>query len=167
MRKDSLPSPGLLSMGINLQGTAARAISAIEIAAQYSGGKTSMAYQLDQFFAACRTALTAFIDVIVPTILTMLVVKDVPLEIRLAASEGLDPKFVPAGTAFAITGTARTVSAVRIDGPYVYLTLSAPLATGNPVSVAYTQPGAASNLRDLSGNLLASYIATAATNQLV
>lgn len=166
MRKDSLPSPGLLSMGINLQTTAAKAISAVEIAAMYSGGKTSMAWQLDQFFAACRASLVSFIEVVLPTILAMTVIKDIPGEIRLFASEGVDPKFVPAGTAFAITGTVRTVTSVRIDGPYVYLVLNAPLVTGNPVSVAYTAPGV-NAVRDLSGNLLASFVAAAAVNQLV
>ena len=71
----------------------------------------------------------------------------------------------PAGSAFAVTGQARTVTNVTVDGPYVFLDLDTPLAAG-AVSVAYTQPGSTTNLRDVGGNLLASFTAAAVTNTI-
>jgi hypothetical protein len=165
MRKDSLPSPGMLSMGINLQSTMSKAISAVELAAMTgAGGKTSLAKQLDVFLTAAKTAIAGFIDAVAPTVLTRALTD--ASTIRIRADKWLDAQYVPVTTAFAITGTVRTVTAVRVDGPDIVLTVSAPFATGNAINVAYTQPGAVSNARDLSGNLLATFAAAAVTNPL-
>lgn len=166
MRKDSLPSPGMLSMGTALHTNLVKAVSAVELAAMTgAGGKTSLAKTLDNCLVAARTAIAGFIDAVVPGVSARTAGASFPSVIRIRTDKWLDPGFVPAGTAFAVTVQARTVTAVAIDGPDIILTLSAPLVAG-AVSVAYTQPGAASNVRDLSGNLLASFTAAAVTNSI-
>ena len=167
MRVETLPSPGILSMGIRLRTEAARAISAVEMNAGLSvnGGKSVSAKALSDFFTACAAAVAGFIDVVAPTVLS----RSIPVGdlggnwIRVRHSEGLDPAYVPAPAAFVVAGVARTVTAVKIQGPDVMLQVNAPFVTGNAPTVAYTQPGGAGNLRDLSGNLLASYTAQAVT----
>jgi len=168
MRIENLPSPGMLSNGIALQQHAMKAISAVEILAGMGAGKSSAAKPLSDFFTACVAALSTFLDVTVPTVLTRAIdTVTKPDTVRIRHSEGLDPKFVPAPAAFVIAGVAKTVSKVCVDGPDVILTVTVPFVAGNAPTVAYTQPGAGSNLRDLSGNLVASYTAAAITNSLV
>ena len=167
MRKDSLPSPGMLSMGINLQSTMARAISAVEISASLQGGTTAVAKQLDNFLVAARNAIATFIDAVAPTVASRNV-GAVPLSgqwVRIRCSEWLDPAFVPAPAAFALASPAKTIDQVKIDGPDILLHVTVPYTSGDTTAtVAYTQPGAATNIRDLSGNLLATFAAAAIAN---
>lgn len=168
MRVETLPSPGFLSNGVRIRIEAAKAISAAEINAGIpaNAGKSSTASQLKVFFDACSAAVAGLVDNVVPTIASRIAVPANPKRITLIATEGLDKKFTPAGTAFAITGQVRTVTKVTVDGPMVHLDFDVALAAG-AVSVAYTQPGATTNLRDLGGNLVASFTATAVTNTIV
>lgn len=167
MRVETLPSPGFLSNGIRIRIEAAKAISAAEINAGIpaNGGTSSTASNLYDFFTACADSLSALRDVVVPTVAARTAADPLTSRIVLTMSEGMDRKFVPAGAAFAVTTQARTVTKVTVDGPYVYLDLDAPLVAG-AVNVAYTQPGATSNLRDRAGNLLASFTAAAVTNTI-
>lgn len=167
MRVETLPSPGLLSNGIRIRIEAAKAISAAEINAGIpaNGGVSSTATVLYDFFTACAAAVASLRDLVVPTIAARTASDLNKSRIVLTASEGFDAKFVPAPAAFAVTVQARTVTKVTVDGPYVFLDLDAPLVAG-AVSVAYTQPGATTNLRDVAGNLLASFTATAVTNTI-
>lgn len=168
MRVASLPSPGLLSNGIRIRIEAAKAISAVEINAGISvnGGKSSAAAPLKAFFDACNTAIAGFLDVTAPTVASRSVAASNLKRIVIVASEGLDEKFVPAPAAFAITGQTLTISKVTVDGPFVYLDVTTAVVAG-ALNVAYTQPGSTSNLRDVSGNLLASFTAAAVTNPVV
>lgn len=168
MRVETLPSPGLLSNGIRIRIEAAKAISAVEINAGIpaNSGKSSTAKPLSDFFTACATALSGFLDVTVPTNTARTISPSKTSRLVLAFSEGLDPKFVPAGAAFAVAGQVKTVTSVVVDGPLVILTVNTPFIAG-AVTVAYTQPGATTNLRDLSGNLVANITATAVTNGIV
>lgn len=168
MRRESLPSPGKLSMGIKLQSEMAKAVSAVELQAGVSGGKSSAAKQLDNFLTAAKTAIAGFIDAVAPLVSTRVIEAANPSVIRVRYDKWMDAAYVPAGTAFAVlvATVARTVTAVRVDGPDVLLTLATPVAAGEAVTVAYTQPGAVSNLRDLSGNLAATYTAQAVTNNV-
>lgn len=168
MRVETLPSPGLLSNGIRCRIEMAKAISAIEINAGIpaNGGKSSTAKPFDDFLVACRTAIASFIETVVPTVVSRAIRASFPNQVVITFSEGLDRKFVPAPAAFAITGQVRTISKVEVDGPFVILTVTVPFVAG-AVNVAYTQPGATSNLRDESGNLVASFTAAAVTNAIV
>lgn len=179
MRKDSLPSPGPLSMGVQLHACTAKAISAIEIASVGGGGKAPYAKRLDDFLVAARTAIAAYIDAVVPTVVSRQVggvaaqyVGGVQVtnasQVRIRTSKELDRSYVPAASAFALASPAKVISDVRLDGPDIVLTVTVPYTTGDTTAtVAYTQPGAATNVRDLSGNLLATFAATAATNAVV
>lgn len=168
MRVETLPSPGLLSNGIRIRIEAAKAISAIEINAgiPVNAGKASGAKDLKTFFDACSTAVTGFLDVTVPAIVARSIAPSQPKRLTLTYSEGLDPAFVPPAAAFAITTQARTITKVTVDGPFVHLDVSAAFVAG-AVNVAYTQPGATTNLRDFSENLAASFTAAAVTNGIV
>ena len=170
MRVETLPSPGLLSNGIRIRIEAAKAISAVEINAGIpaNGGISSSADPLHDFFTACAAAISAFRDVTVPVIAARSVSASQPSVIVLTYSEGLDPKRTPLPTDFAVTVQARTVTKVVVDGPFVFLTLSAPLVAG-AVSVAYTQNAGNTELRlqDYSDNQAASFAATAVTNGVV
>jgi hypothetical protein len=168
MRVETLPSPGLLSNGIRIRIEAAKAISAVEINAGIAanGGKSSTAKPLSDFFTACAAALAGFVDATAPTNTARTISPSFTSRLTLAFSEGLDPKFVPAGAAFAVAGQVKTVTKVTVDGPLVHLDVNTPFIIG-AVTVAYTQPGATTNLRDLSGNLVANITATGVTNGIV
>ncbi len=168
MRVETLPSPGLLSNGIRIRIEAAKAISAVEINAGIpsNGGKSSTAKPLSDFFTACVTALAGLLDVTVPTPTARTISPSSTKRLTIAFSEGLDPKFVPAGPAFAIAGQVKPVAKVTVDGPLVHLDVDTAFIAG-AVTVAYTQPGATTNLRDLSGNLVASFTAAAVVNGIV
>lgn len=168
MRVETLPSPGLLSNGIRIRIEAAKAISAVEINAgvPVNGGRSSAAAPLRNFFQACVNALTPLLDVTAPLIQAVSATNSARNTIVLTYNEGLDAAHVPTGAAFAVTGQVRTVTQVRVDGPFVFLTLNADLAPG-AVSVAYTQPVTADlRLQDYSGNQVASFIAAAVTNTI-
>lgn len=178
MRRDSLPSPGMLNMGIDLQGRMARAISAVEVNAGQSGGVSSMAKQLDTFLTAAKTAIAGFIDAVVPTVSSRTVGTAnyaTPMSgqvtgnfVRIRTSKMLDRAYVPPASAFALASPAKVISNVQIDGPDIILTVTVPyVATDTTATVAYTQPGAATNVRDLSANLLATFAATAIVNTVV
>ena len=167
MRVSTLPSPGLLSMGIKLRTEAAKAISAVEISAgrgHAGAAKSPHAFQLNAFFTECATAVASFIETTVPVIAARSIGAATPTRMVLTYGEGLDSKFVPAVTDFAITGQVKAVTKVTIDGPFVYLDVATPFIAG-AVLVAYTQ--GAIKLRDASGNFAASFVATAVTNGIV
>lgn len=168
MRVATLPSPGLLSNGIRIRIEAAKAISAVEINAGIpsNAGKSSAAKPLTDFFTACNAAISGFIDSTAPTGASRTIAPSNAKRLVIAFSEGMNKAFVPAPAAFAITGQVRTIEKVTVDGPFIYLDVTVAFTAG-AVNVAYTQPGAASNLRDLSGNLAASFTATAVTNGVV
>ncbi len=170
MRVENLPSPGLLSNGIRIRIEAAKAISAVEINAGIpaNAGISRSADPLFDFFAACSAAISAFRDVVVPVIAARSVSPSQPGVIVLTYSEGLSSKNVPLPADFAVTVQARTVTKVVVDGPFVFLHLSAPLVAG-AVSVAYTPNAgnAALRLQDDSDNEAVAFVATAVTNGIV
>ncbi len=169
MRVDTLPSPGLLSMGINLRTTAAKAISSVEINAGLSvnAGKSSSAKPLGDFFTACIAAISDMYDVVVPTPSARNVLDAMPSKLFILFSEELDKKYVPLTTDFAIAGVTKVISKVEIDGPYVVLTVTVPWVNGDVSTVAYTAGAAGNKLRDLSGNLVATFTAAAIVNSVV
>lgn len=169
MRVNDLPSAGLLSNGTRLRIEASKAISSVQINAGIAAnaGKSKSAKQLQDFFTFCANTMTTFLDVVAPTITARSIAPSNASRLTLTYSEGLDKAHVPAVGSFAITGQARTVTKVTIDGPFVHLDVSAPFTAG-AVSVAYTQPGTvADRLQDASTNQAASFTATAVTNGIV
>ncbi len=167
MRVSTLSSPGQLSMGIRLRIEAAKAISAVEISAgrgHAGADKSPHAFQLNAFFTECATAVASFIETVVPAVAAKSIGAANKKRIVLTYGEGLNPKFVPAVTDFAITTQAQAVTKVTIDGPFVYLDVATDFVAG-AVNVAYTQ--GTIKLQDASGNLAASFTAAAVTNGIV
>lgn len=102
------------------------------------------------------------VDVTAPTILSAIVSNAQPTKLVLTASESLATAFVPATSAFSVSG--HTVSAVAILGTTITLTVDA-FIQGEARTVSYAQPGT-NNVRDLAGNLLANFSAMAVANNV-
>lgn len=103
-------------------------------------------------------------DTTPPTLTSAAVANGTPTVVNLTMSEAMDAGFVPAASAFAVSG--HTVSSVAISGSTVNLTCSAAFVFGEAArTVAYTQPGS-NNARDVAGNLLANFSAQSITNNV-
>lgn len=151
MRVEDLPSPGLLSNGINLRAAAARAISASEITAGLTpGGRTDTAAVLQAFFTACATALNAVADAAAPTVVSR--VRNSATQTTVTFNEALETSVVPAAAAFTLSGGA-TITTVAVVGSTIVLT-----GTGHAAAqtLTYTQP-AVNAARDLAGRLIATF----------
>lgn len=161
MQNDALVSPGYISNGQRLRQEAVKAISYVEVMADLRApAKPEQAKTLDTFFVACRAAIADHIDVTAPTFVSAAVDLAVPKELVITFSEPLDPTIVPAGSAFTAS-PAKTISKVEVIGATVKLTVTANYVEG-VTTIAYTQPGV-NALRDLSGNLVATFTAQSVT----
>jgi len=151
MKQSDLPSPGKIRIAHELRARAAEAISGVQVfAKKNASGKARTAKQLSDFFTACATALSGFIDATAPTVSTR--VRTATNTLTITFSEALDTGVVPATSAFVLTPT-RTVTAVSVVGSTVVVTATGVVATD---SVAYTKP-ATKALRDRVGNQVASF----------
>lgn len=159
MRIQDLPSPGILNNSLRLQREAAIAISAAEITAARTGGTSTSAERLYQFFNSCRNTLTSLRDTVLPTVVTQTASAATPTEVVLTCSEGLNPKIVPAASAFTFS-PAKTISGIRIEGLKLIITVTAGVANGN--TVAYTKPGV-NMLQDAGANEMATFAAKTIT----
>lgn len=103
-------------------------------------------------------------DTTAPTINSASVEDAAPTVVVLYASESLDTTYVPAASAFTVSGHA--VTSVAISGSSIRLTVSAAFTNGEAArTVAYAQPGT-NNARDLAGNLLANFSGLSITNNV-
>lgn len=160
MRVDTLPSPGKLSMGINLQNIMAKAISAVELSS-ISSGKSSQAAQLTVFLNFCVAAVASYIDTTAVTKVSQTINLSRPRRITVRFNQALDKNFDPQKAAFTVG--SGTVERIMIDGPDVIIIMTAAL-TSTTNTVAYTQPAAAGDrLRAENGQLVASFTAAATT----
>lgn len=160
MRLETLPSPGMLSMGIRLRTEASKAISSVEIFAGRNGGTSGAATQLHVFFTACATAIAALRDLAAPTVVSRTGATGVS-RVTITTNEALDPRIIPPLTSF-VTAPARTITNITIDGFKVHVDYDgAALVSTN--TIAYTQPGGLNKLQDAGGNLLATFAAAAIT----
>ena len=160
MRVETLPSPGMLSMGIRLQSEAAKAISSVEIFAARNGVTSGSATKLHAFFTACATAIASLRDLTVPTVTARNQTTGANV-IRLTTSEPLNPRIIPDLTSM-VTAPVRTITRIYIEGNVLNVEYSgASLTNGN--TIAYTQPSGANKLMDMGGNLLANFAAATIT----
>ena len=160
MRIETLPSPGMLSMGIRLQMEAAKAISSVEIFAGRNGGTSGSATKLHTFFTACATAIAALRDLTAPTVATRTQALGVNTVI-ITTSEPLDPRIIPPTTSF-VTNPVRVINNVEIVGLQVKVSYDG-VALVNTNTIAYTAPGGANKLQDMGGTVLANFAASAIT----
>jgi predicted secreted protein len=108
-------------------------------------------------------------DAVVPVLESAAVNNASPTILRLTFSENLDPAYVVAGTAWAADGSvtgAKTVSSTSISKNKINLTMNEAYGATDVITVAYTAPGGAQDIRDLSGNLLVSFTEEAVTNNI-
>lgn len=92
-----------------------------------------------------------------------------PTILRLKFSELLDPNYVVAGAAWSAAGSgsgAKTVTSTSIVGDKIYLTMDEAYETGDTITVQYTKPGSGVDIRDISGNQVASFGPEAVTNNV-
>ncbi|HEV6964634.1 hypothetical protein [Roseateles sp.] len=118
----------------------------------------------DAWFTVAQQVGATPVDLVAPTIATATVENAAPTVVVLAGSEALDAAFVPAASAFTVSG--HTVSSVAISGSNINLTVSAAFVNGEAArTAAYTQPGS-NNVRDVAGNLLANFSDLSITNNV-
>ena len=160
MRLETLPTPGMLSMGISLRTEASKAISAVEIFAGRNGGTSGAATQLHTFFTACATAIAALRDLTAPTVSSRTGATGIN-RVTITTSEPLDPRIIPPFTSF-VTAPVRTITNVTIVGNTILVDYDG-VALVNTNTIAYTQPGGLNKLQDAGGNLLATFAAAAIT----
>lgn len=161
MKNDALPSPGFIPNGHRLRQELVKSISYVEVMADLRApAKPEQAKSLDTFLSACKTAIAGLIDVTAPTLTSATVDLAAPKKLVITFSEPLDPTVVPAGSAFT-SSPAKTISKVEVAGNKVTLTVTTDYVAG-ATTIAYTAPGT-NALRDLSGNLLASFTAQTVT----
>lgn len=85
--------------------------------------------------------------------------------VTLTYDRALHTAVKPATNSYAIVGITATVSSLAISGTTIVLTLSASIAFGDEVTVAYTAP-AASPIMSAFGVAAASFTAMAITNNV-
>lgn len=124
-------------------------------------GARIMGTRLGLAVAAAKIAVGS--DVTAPTASSAVVANATPTTITVTASETLNSSFVPAASAFTVGG--HTVSAVAVQGLTFTLTVDGFVNGEAARTIAYTQPGA-NQLRDIAGNLMASFSNLAITNNV-
>jgi hypothetical protein len=117
------------------------------------------------WWSASQAANPVALDLVAPTMASAAVANATPSTVTLTASEALDANFVPAASAFTVSG--HTVLAVTgVSGTSVTLSVSPAFVNGESASTAaYAQPGS-NGLRDAAGNLMASFSGLAITNNV-
>jgi hypothetical protein len=141
---------------------AAIAISAIEINARHTAsGKSRSAAKLKVFFDACSTAVAAYVDSVLPTVVSR--VRTAANTLTITCSEALSPSGSVPLTAFVVKDSGGTVTrpatAVVVSGSTIVVTATGVIATD---TVAYTAPTDGTQVFDASGsNALASFTAAA------
>ncbi len=121
---------------------------------------------VDAWYMVTQAVGATPVDTTPPTIISASVENAVPTAVVLVASEPLNTSFVPAASAFTVSG--HTVSSVAISGSSITLTVTPAFVFGEAArTVAYTQPGT-NNVRDNApaGNLLANFTGQAITNNV-
>lgn len=108
----------------------------------------------DYWYSFSQAVGAVAVDATPPTANSAAVSNATPTIVNITMSEAMDSGFVPAASAFTVTG--HTVSSVAISGSSINLTCSTAFVYGEAArTVSYTQPGT-NNARDLAGNLLAN-----------
>lgn len=155
MRYDNLPSPGIFTNSVLLRKEMAKVISQIEIQAGYApGGKPSEANKLSAFLTACTSAISTFVDAVLPTVTTR--VRTATNTAVVTFAEALNPSTSVPLASF-VFSPARVVTAVVVSGSTVTVTATGVIATD---TITYTPPTGTSTdkgIADRAGNLAATF----------
>jgi hypothetical protein len=109
------------------------------------------------WWSASQAASPVAMDIVAPTVSSgnVAVANATPSTVTVTASEALDPNYIPPISAFAIPG--HTVLAVpSVSGTNFTLSVTPQFVNGEVTTLMYTQP-ASNGLRDLAGNLMATF----------
>lgn len=150
MRETSLTSPGAITYGHQIRRMAAVAISGVEIAARRrENGKSPAAKTLKAFFDSCSSALTTYVDSVVPTVVTRAATSATLATITF--TEELK-NVIPATSSVTVSGG--TVTGLAVSGKTLLI-----IGTGfaAAATVTYTKPGTAPFLVDRSDNAVATF----------
>ena len=110
-----------------------------------------------------QTVGASAVDGTPPSQASAAVASATPTTVTVTCSEALDSGFVPAASAFTIAG--HTPTGVGVAGSTFTLTVPAFVNAEAARTLAYVQPGT-NGIRDLAGNLLASFSGLAITNNV-
>jgi hypothetical protein len=113
--------------------------------------------------AVKAASLYSAADTIAPTAASASVANATPTIVAIAMTEAMDTGFVPAASAFTVSG--HTVSSVAVIGSAINLTVTPAFVNGETCTVAYTQQGS-NQARDLAGNLLPNFTSLAITDNV-
>lgn len=102
-------------------------------------------------------------DTIPPSFVSASVSNTTPSTVSITFNETL-ASVTPAASSFTVSGS-HSVTAVAVSGTGVNLTVSPAVASGESITVSYTQPGT-SKLQDASANAVASFGPSAITNNV-
>ncbi len=103
-------------------------------------------------------------DTTAPAFSSAQVANDSPTVIQITMNESLAAS-TPPTSAFAVSG-GKTVSSVSISGLIASVTVNSAYATGDVITVTYSQPGANPRLQDAAGNPSVSFGPSAVTNNV-
>lgn len=107
------------------------------------------------------------VDTIAPVYVVGTIANASPTQISVLFSDSLDASYAATSAwACTVNASARTVSTASVSGSTVTLTLASAVSGGDVVTLAYTQPGSG-GVRDLAGNLLATFSAVTITNNVL
>lgn len=156
-----LPRAKSLGKGQELRQLLAAACSEAQVDASRRAGDSAAAQQLVTLLTAAIAQVSGVADDVLPTVSSKTQAFGVA-SIVLTYSKPLDPDWVPAIADFAITDPARTVTGVSVVGSTVLVAYSGDvLVTADAPLIAYTQ--STQGMRDIAGNLAASFTAAAVT----
>lgn len=121
---------------------------------------------VDYWYRFTRAAQPVNLDIITPSFVSAAIANATPTLLIVTLSEPLDPAFLGGTVAINNTGGADTGTITSISGSTFTVTKTRTTLSTDVVTVAFTQAGA-NQVRDLAGNLLASFGAQAVTNNVI
>lgn len=119
----------------------------------------------DYWYTISQAIGAAAVDTTPPTAVSAVVANATPTKVSLTMSESIDPAYVATASDFTVSGHVVTGTPV-VSGSSVDLTVTAAFTNGEAArTVGYVQP-ASNGLRDIAGNLLATFSGLAITNNV-
>lgn len=108
--------------------------------------------------------MTVVSGVTTPTLSTATVQDATPTHVDLVFSEPMNTAW-SAPSAWGVTGSHTVTAVTQLTSTTGYLTLATPLASGEVVTLSYTQPGS-NKMQDVGGTLLANITAATVNNNV-
>lgn len=120
--------------------------------------------QTSSFVGQTVTNNVAVADNLAPSFVSAQVANAAPTVIVATMNEALATS-TPPTSAFSVSG-GKTVSGVVVDGLTLLVTVNAPYAYGDTITLTYAQPGTSPRLQDAAGNATGSFGPVSVTNNV-